>query len=305
MKEKEQSRFKIIKICIIAFSIINLTALFLFHYELPNFLSFSPSKSKENITEVSSLNDSETSQDTEVTYSIQFDTESLTYNGTDKLNLLNGVSIVSTDGSTTSAEIFAHIITGDSLTHKEIIYSADMPNGQISSSRKLILENYNGPSIHLPTELPELSEKDLDNMLEYLQSDDAIFADDGFGNDITDSISMSYSIDDTNPSIVHYTFTITNLYNDTTSVSTDLVIDSDRPILVLKQKELTIPAGSRFRALDYVEKAEDAHGNSLFQRISIEGKVDNNTPGTYTLTYIAITTDGTTSVPQNLIVIVE
>lgn len=300
MKKLTTFGSKLFKFIIIIFSVYNLAALFLFDYQLPDFLSSDAAQPSES-TPV----EAESSDNTETSYNIQFDSDTLTYDGSSKLDLLEGVSITAADGSTYDAEIFARINTGDSLTEKEVIYTADLPDGQISATRPLILKNYTGPSITLPSELPDMEEDNLSELLEHMPSDGSFSADDGFGNDLTDSVDISYTVDENNPSIIHYIFTVTNLYNDTTSVSADLTIDSSRPILVLSQKEVTISQNSQFQALNYVEKAEDSEGNSLFHRIDIHGELDVNTPGTYTLTYVVSTTDGVSSAPQTLTVTVE
>lgn len=296
MKKKQLTRFQLLKAGVIGFSLVNLAALFLFQYKLPAFTSK---------TETSDTETSKSVQDTDVSAcQFQFESDTLTYDGTSELDLLEGVSIVSSEGETCDAEIFAHIATGDSMEQKKIMYSADTSQGQISATRTLSLINYQGISISLP-DLPELEESQLDNILTYMPTDGTFYAEDGYGNNITDAISVEYTIDADNPSIVHYFFSVTNLFNDTASASKDLIINSDRPILVLKEKDITIAKNSSFQALSFVEKAQDSEGNSLFHRINIEGKVDTSKAGTYTLTYTASTTDGVTSIPQVLTIVVE
>lgn len=296
MKKKQLTRFQVFKIVVIAFSLINLAALFLFQYQLPTFASKPETSANETSEPVQ--------ESTDVTYEFQFEMDTLTYDGTSELDLLQGVSIVSSRGDILDTEIFARITTGDSLEQKKIKYSADTSQGQISASRTLLLKGYQGICITLP-DLPELEESELDNILSHMPTDGTFHVDDGYGNDITNAVSVEYTIDADNPSVVHYVFSVTNLFNDSVSVAKDLLIDNDRPILVLKEKEITISKNSSFQALSFVEKAQDPEGNSLFHRININGDINTSKAGTYTLTYTASTVDGVTSIPQVLTIIVE
>lgn len=301
MKQGKQTIFKVLKIAIVILSLGNLAALFLFQYELPQF--FHSKAEPEQIEEVTPDVPEESTED--VQYSIQLDTETLTYDGSTDLNLLDGVSLVSSEGAVSGIDIFAHIKTGDSLSSKIIEYSADTEAGRVTASRTLALSNYNGPSITLPESLPQLDEEELDSMLGSLSEYEDFYADDGYGNDITSAVSVSYTRDNSDPSRVCYTFKVTNSFNDSVSAEAYLTITGSRPVITLKESTVRISVHSSFNGLNYVENAVDADGSSMFHRIHITGKVDTDTPGTYTLTYSVTTSDGVSSIPKELTVIVE
>lgn len=296
MKPKKRNGFQIFQIVIVVVALLNLIALFLFDYTLPSFLHFS---SEEGTTP------SATPTETEIPYSIQFESDTLTYDGTSELNLLSGVSVVKDDGTTVENDVFAHIVTGETLNDKVITYSVDTDAGQITANRNLMLSNYAGPSLILPETLPEINEELLGSILTYMPTDGSFMANDGFGNDITAAVTADYTIDPQDPSLVHYVFSVKNMFNDVASVAADITIDSNRPILVLTEPSVTILKGTSFQPLLYVEKAQDQQGNDLTHRISIDGTVDVSTAGTYTLTYTVTSTDETTSIPQQLVVTVE
>lgn len=302
MKQGKQKIFKVLKTAIVILSLGNLAALFLFQYELPQF--FQLKKEEPEQTEDITPDVPEDSAE-DIQYSIQLDTETLTYDGSTELNLLDGVSLVSSEGEVSDIDIFAHIKTGDSLSTKIIEYSADTEKGQITASRTLELSNYNGPSITLPESLPQLEEDELDSMLSSISDYEDFYADDGYGNDITSAVSVSYTRDEDDPNRICYTFTVTNTFNDTVSEEAYLTISGSRPVITLKQSTVTISVGSTFNALNYVENAVDVDGSSLFHRIHIVGSVDADTVGTYTLTYSVTTTEGNSSLPKELTVIVE
>ena len=217
------------------------------------------------------------------------------------LDLLSGVTLVSSDGQTSDAEIYAQIMSGDSLSRKTIEYSADTENGQVTASRGLELSAYAGPSISLPEELPDLEESQIDSVLSLLSG---LYADDGYGNDITDSVTASYTMGDDGMTL-HYTFSVTNLFNDTATAAADLSLTATKPVITLTDTAVTIPAGSSFEPLAYVDSAVDVDGSSLSHRIYIRGSVDTETPGIYTLTYTATSEDGVASDPRELTVTVQ
>lgn len=292
MKSKRSFVFKII---VSLLAIANLIALFLFNYEIPGFLPFSKKAPEE--TAAAAVSNSSKSG-----YTIRFDTDTLSYDGTTKLDLLKGVSLVSPDGKASDIKIFARILAGDSLSRKTVEYSADTDNGQITATRSLNLSGYSGPSITLPDTLPSITEEQLDSVLNTMTD---IYADDGYGNDITDSIQASYTLASDGSGNAHYKFSVTNAFNDSALVEADLSLGTAKPILTLLKTSVVIEAGDDFNPLRYVDSAVDTDGSSLSQRIRISGTVDTDTPGTYVLTYTASSPSGEISDPKELTVIVE
>ena len=286
----------IFKTAIVGLAIINLIALFVFEYEVPEILRFWDKKDEVV------MNESDDSD--ESAYSITFDSEELVYDGTAELNLMSGVTVNGPEGTVTDLEVFANIVTADSLNEKEVVYSIDAPDGQVTASRKLTLVNYTGPSLVLPETMPEVEEADLATYVTLMPTDGTFAAKDGYGKDITAQVSADYTIDAANPTVVHFVFSVINMFNDKVSVPYDLTIDSNRPILVLKQSSVTVAKGGSFQPLDYIEKAETQSGADLLHTVAIEGSVDMNTPGKYSITY-TVEDNGIKSVPQKLEVVVE
>lgn len=293
---KSRSKFRFFKLIICAVAVLNLVALFVFEYKFPFdtfFAADNPDTTEQISTETQSTD-----------YSISFDSDTLNYDGSYRLDLMRGVTLTGPKGSVDTSKVFVNIVTGDSLNEKTVTYTMDTEQGQVSASRKLILDNYTAPSITLPTNLPTAEEADLDNYISLMPTDGSFSAKDGFGNDISSQISLNYTIDAENPSIVHLSFSVTNMFNDSVSVPADISISSQRPILVLKQSSVTIEKGSAFQPLDYVKKAVSQSGKNLIDTIKIEGSVDANTPGKYTLK-LSISDSGIGSIPQKLEVVVE
>ena len=69
------------------------------------------------------------------------------------------------------------------------------------------------------------------------------------------------------------------------------------PRMYLTEYAVSIPVGTEFNSLGYVEDIQDDLDNrdELFTKIQITGNVDITTPGTYELFYYVIDNDGNTS----------
>ena len=295
---KKKLSFFHIKVIICILALVNLAALFIFHYGLPPFLAGNNDTSGTISAEATS-----TAED--AGYAFTFESDTLTYDGNSELNLLEGITLTGPDGTIPDTEIYARISTGDSISEKVVEYSADTDAGQLTASRRLKLMNYRGPSITLPDPLPEVEETMLDSVLTAMPDDGTFLADDGYGNDITSSVTFSYTRNESFPGKVHYIFTVTNMFNDSVSAEADFTIADPRPVVTLTENAVTIKKNSGFSPEAYIASAVDTDGSSLLQSVTIEGQVDIRHPGTYTLVYTATGADGRSSLPQRLSVTVE
>lgn len=86
-----------------------------------------------------------------------------------------------------------------------------------------------------------------------------------------------------------------------------LQADGNIPAIALTAEQIEIPAGTEFDVLSAVQDvADDIDGrDSLFQRISVDGWYDVNTPGAYELCYYVTDSEGNVSEPRFLILIVQ
>lgn len=286
------------KFLVVMLAVGNLVALFIFDYKIPDFLrpalsEFYPEQIPTQVEEVPAKP------------MFQFTSDTLTYDGTSTLDLLDGVSLIKSDGVVSNLDIFVHIKTGSSLTQKIIEYTADTSQGQVSAERKLELKNYSGPKLKLPDSLPEITEEQLDTILSLMPTDGSFYADDGYGKDITNAVTTEYTVDLNDPSTIHYVFSITNSFNDTVSVSADLTLQRTRPVILLSNDFITIERNTEFNPLEYIILAEDIDGTSLLQKVKIDGELNLRVPGQYTLTYTVTSDDKITSLPQTLTVVIQ
>lgn len=289
---KKTPKVNIIKIIAVVIAALNLLALFVFDYKIPFINKHTDAESDISEAAVTS------------NYQITFAENEISYDGTEKLELMEDVTVIGPEGVIENPKLFANIVTAEALNEKKVTYTLDTDDGQITATRMLILKNYTGPTLKLPENMPEAEESELDSYLSLIPADDSFKALDGYGNDITSQVSASYTIEPSDPRIVHFVFSVTNMFNDKAAAAYDLSIESQRPILVLSQYSVSISKGESFQPMDYIKQAESQEGTDLYHTIVIEGSVDVNTPGKYSLTY-TIEDKGVESIPQKLNVIVE
>lgn len=271
-----KNTIKYIKITISVLAILNLAALFLFQYKLP----FGGKADEADEAEI-------TADTTDLTWAFQFDTDPLIYDGSEKLNLLDGVSLVDPSGQTSDVEIFVHITTEGSLSSKTIEYSADTDDGRVTATRSMELSNYTGPEITINDGLSTTEITDVNDIAQSLIESGDLKATDGYGSDISDAISATYTRDASTPTLIHCSFTITNIFNDMKSLDIDLTQVLSKPLVVLKDSKITVNKGQSFDPSSMIEAIINTDGTLINDQVEISGTVNVSTPGTYTLTYTA------------------
>lgn len=92
-----------------------------------------------------------------------------------------------------------------------------------------------------------------------------------------------------------------------TETQTSAATDPSKPVLKLKQKKIEIKVGDAFDAVSQVaEITDDTDDRSaLFRQIEVHGDYSTDEPGTYTLTYTAMDSDGNVSAPVTLELVVK
>lgn len=324
MKTFFKRPFFLFKLVIVTLALGNLVFLFAFNYELPGFLSNSSSKEdsleadnsnkddtendandKDSTENDTNGNDSDNSStDSDSTLQIVVPDEPFVYDGSDTLNLNNQVAVLKGSKTPiTDVPVFTTIIAGESTTKKVIEYSIQDDEGnRITARRDLILNNYTGPSITLLDEIPELKPEDIPHLLSILQNENLISAEDGYGNDITASITSKTTSEDMISGIYVVTMNIVNLFNDTFSTEVTVHAPLTKPVLKLNTNEITLKVGEPFLFYRYIEYAKDIDGTNLNDRISMRGSVNTSKAGTYTLQFYCSDVKGNTSSMQTLTV---
>ena len=88
---------------------------------------------------------------------------------------------------------------------------------------------------------------------------------------------------------------------------TSAAADPSKPVLKLKQKKIEIKVGDAFDAVSQVSEITDDTDDrsALFRQIEVHGDYSTDEPGTYTLTYTAMDSDGNVSAPVTLELVVK
>lgn len=222
----------------------------------------------------------------------------LVYDGTGELDLLDGVRAIDEDGTDLTSNINAKIVLDGN--DQEIRYSVSGENGQIVyKERDLVLKNYQGPSIIANDHL-SFDAKDLSNLVTVLNKQGELKGLDGFGKDITDQIT--YQREKVSDGIYQLTFTLNNIYLDSTSLIVKANISGtiSDPVLELYRSSIEIDVGSSFYPEDYIEVANDENGNSVKDQVKISSSLNTMQPGVYNVSYQLTSSDNSVIVTKNL-----
>ena len=215
----------------------------------------------------------------------KFDPEELTFDGTGKLDLLKGVSLKGYNAQELKTMVFTRIYGGENLSKKVIEYTADTKDGRVRSKRTLNLENYSGPKITLPDEIPSVTPGTIDSLASLLNAKNGYVVDDGFGNDAREHVDISYRKEMTDSSLVHYTIALDNMFGDRDVAKVDVVLSGTPSHLILTDSQITVRVGETFDPTLYIAVAERADGTSAIGSVNIQGNVDTTKEGTYMLTF--------------------
>lgn len=229
--------------------------------------------------------------------------DDLVYDGTGELDLLDGVSAQGEDGTDLTSRLNAKIVLAGN--GKEICYSVSNDNGQIVyKARNLVLKNYQGPEIIANDHL-NFDVKDLNNLVTVLNERNELKGLDGFGKDITNQIT--YQREKVSDGIYRLTFTLNNIYLDSTSLTVKANISGaiSDPILELYRSSIELDVGSVFYPEDYIKIANDENGNSIKDQVEISSLPNTMQPGVYNVLYQLTSNDNNVIVTKKLEVTIK
>lgn len=260
-------------------SILNLTIIYLFHNKIAVYIN-------NDIIKASREGSGNTGSGEKPV--IRIISGNITYNGKGTLDILDGVKAIDIDGTTDITDkVTARFITDALISAKKIKYTVIGSNGNVGTNeREITLSGYTGPALQLAENIV-IKANDLDDLVQVLKSQNAIKAEDGFGKDITDSISFNYEVTDAKTNKYKITFTVNNIFADVKSYTIYKVIEgaNEGPSLMLTRKSVILETGDNFNPLDYIQYAIDVKDGDLTDFVKITGKVDTKSKGQYVMTY--------------------
>ena len=228
---------------------------------------------------VSPANQADNSRDAFV-----FNPETLVYDGTGDLDLLEDVTLEGYNEEQLKKMVYIRISTGDSLSEKIIEYTADTEEGRVRSMRNLLLKNYNGPSVVLPDEMPTVTMNTVDHIKELMPEGKTYRVDDGFGNDAREHVQIDAARSPVNSSEVNYTFILENAFGDRTVAKADATISDAPATIILTDTAITIRTSDYFDPYMYVQSATTADGGSAMDEVICD-EIDTNVAGEYIVNY--------------------
>lgn len=227
---------------------------------------------------------------------LTFETEEIVFDGSGKLDLLEGVYADDGNGNDVTSEVSTVITSAGTQTRKIVRYTFNDANGRIiSKTRTLVMKNYEGPSIFVKDEL-ELTAEELDDIVNVLFDRDELWAKDGYGKDITGSVTcVREHIADEKYTV---TFTVANDYLDSvkTVVSANISGAVKDPVIKLYHETVTLEKGDEFAPLQMVASVS----NGSASNIKIDSNVDEFVPGNYRVIYTLYSPDGTARTTETL-----
>lgn len=228
----------------------------------------------------------------------------LFYDGSQDLDLLSGVYADDGKGNDVTHTVNATITGDGTLTKKVVRYTFfDANNKSVTQTRNLIMDNYTGPSIKVSTNI-KITADDLDDIINVLQKNGWLSADDGYGNDITDTVSCLREL--VSEDKYKLTFHVVNKFADAKSVSVQAEISGnvENPVLRLTNNEIVIRVGDSIDPYNYIESAEDG-ASSVVTNVKVESTVNTNQAGSYKIVYKLYSPDKTALTTKVLRVRVE
>ena len=246
-----------------------------------------------------------TAEDSGITLNVPSD--SLYYENVENFNFLQDVTATDANGNDITSQVKYTVKAGDSIENKKIEYYITSGGVVVcSAERSFIISDYAGPSITItPDVIVHATEaQDLVNTLINLG---ALSATDGLGNNITQAVTFDSNTPLNTAGKYPVRFTVTNSFNDTYSLLYEIEITGSTtdPVIALTTSTVTLPLGTEFNWRNYLDYASDPVDGDISHRIRVKNDIDMWVPGVYTVTYTAVNSQGVSSEPAKLTVIIE
>lgn len=215
---------------------------------------------------------------------ISFESETLVYDGSGELDLMEGVSAVDSEGVDRTEEIEAYLLSDDNLTQKRIRYRLfDEDGREAAKERRLVLMGYAGPALTVEEDL-EMNASDLTDLIGVLGEQGKLSAQDGFARDITDQVTCRRK--KIGAETYEMRFQVRNEFQDSDEVTVTAHIEGEvrDPVIELYEEEVQLAVGSEWDPYRYIRRADNGMGDAVDQ-VRLESSVHIGIPGVYQVTY--------------------
>ncbi len=283
-------------------AVLNLVALFVFHYELPSWLrqAESPTFQPAAATEPPAVSEKLSIPVIPVNYSGEAELDEL---------IMGDVYLMGSDRQPVDDAVIRYeILPGESRRKKIIRYTTTLESGEtLTEDRDMNLTTrYTGPTITLLGALPDIDPANEDRYLGRLLDKNVFRADDGFGNDMTEQVTIEFSgLSDENPN-AEMTLRLENQIHDAYEKTLTVdVYEYTGVVLTLSDYDITLRVGDEFDPRDYIAVAHDTEGYDLTESVVTDGAVDTDQAGEYEIWYWVADDYGVYSPTKKLNVVVE
>jgi len=273
-------------------AVINLVALFVFHYETPSWLrrkQAAPETTtvEEPVASVPVQNDGSNTGD----FSFSIPVVPVNYSGEADMDalVLNNVYVQGTDGQPVeTARIEYEILPGGDHQKKLVLYTATLESGEVLTETRTmnLTARYTGPRIALLGPLPDFDPADAETFAGRLSANGIIRADDGFGNDAGELVQAVFDdLSEENPDVV-MTLVLENQVHDTYELELGVKVKNfSGVVLKLTDYNITLNVGDEFDPYAYIDYAHDEEGNDLSDDVIFNDYVETDEPGEYHAVY--------------------
>lgn len=132
--------------------------------------------------------------------------------------------------------------------------------------------------------IPDLTEDDLYNLKDVLIEAQALSAEDGQGNDISDQIEWTLMPVEGQAGTFDASFSIQNDQRRISAAATTISVELTAPFLKLTDDHIKIDSYSDFSISPYIEIAIDVDGDDLTEYVATDDYVNTASTGTYNIT---------------------
>ena len=153
--------------------------------------------------------------------------------------------------------------------------------------------------------IPVLSQDDLYNLKDILISAQALRAEDGEGNDISNQIEYDLNPVDGEPGTFDAEFVVQNDQRRSAGAAVTVSTELTAPFLMLTDDSVVVAAYSDFSISPYIKMAIDIDGDDLTEYVTSDDYVNTSSPGTYNISIYVYSRENDAMTRKNLTVTVQ
>lgn len=153
--------------------------------------------------------------------------------------------------------------------------------------------------------IPALSQDDLYNLKDILISAQALRAEDGEGNDISNQIEYDLNPVDGEPGTFDAEFVVQNDQRRSAGAAVTVSTELTAPFLMLTDDSVVVAAYSDFSISPYIKMAIDIDGDDLTEYVTSDDYVNTSSPGTYNISIYVYSRENDAMTRKNLTVTVQ